>query len=362
MPESRPADIGVLAARVLAMPPGSATSGWSASTDRPARARPPSPRPSPSRSGRAPPSCTWTTSTRAGPASAASGTGWRRRCCDRSPRACRAATSGTTGWRGGSPTGSTSRSPRSWSSRGAGARRVPSTAARSSVVWVEAPAEVRLARGLARDGEADAGELAARGWPRRPRTSPARARASAPTSSWTELCRPAVTGAGCRLRGCPAVGRVRGSGCDADRRRWLAGHVLDVAPRLLGAHCPRHLPDGVVTVRLTEVEAYDGEDDPGSHAFRGRTARNAVMFGPAGPPVRLPAPRPAPLRQRGDRHRRARRRPSCCAPARWSRARDLARERRAPARRRAVRRRPRPRPGAPGRRPRPRPRPRTAPT
>lgn len=63
---------------------------------------------------------------------------------------------------------------------------------------------------------------------------------------------------------------------------WLAGPVLDVAPRLLGAHVSTVLPDGVVTVRLTEVEAYDGENDPGSHAYRGRSARNAVMFGPAG--------------------------------------------------------------------------------
>lgn len=65
-------------------------------------------------------------------------------------------------------------------------------------------------------------------------------------------------------------------------RDWLAAPVLEVAPRLLGATLTTVLPDGVVTVRLTEVEAYDGEADPGSHAFRGRTARNAVMFGPAG--------------------------------------------------------------------------------
>ena len=63
-----------------------------------------------------------------------------------------------------------------------------------------------------------------------------------------------------------------------DLRELLAGPVLDVAPRLLGAEL-RH---GEVTLRLTEVEAYDGANDAGSHAYRGRTPRNAVMFGPPG--------------------------------------------------------------------------------
>lgn len=58
----------------------------------------------------------------------------------------------------------------------------------------------------------------------------------------------------------------------------LAGAPLEVAPLLLGATL-RH---GDVAVRLTEVEAYDGAHDPGSHAHRGRTRRNGVMFGPPG--------------------------------------------------------------------------------
>ncbi|MDX6205103.1 MAG: DNA-3-methyladenine glycosylase [Frankiales bacterium] len=68
--------------------------------------------------------------------------------------------------------------------------------------------------------------------------------------------------------------------------RWPREHyarpVLEVARDLLGQHLVRVTDQGTIVVRLTEVEAYAGSDDPGSHAFRGRTPRNAVMFGPAG--------------------------------------------------------------------------------
>lgn len=62
-------------------------------------------------------------------------------------------------------------------------------------------------------------------------------------------------------------------------REFFARDVLEVARDLLGCR----FTHAGVTVRLTEVEAYSGErGDPGSHAFRGRTPRTEVMFGPAG--------------------------------------------------------------------------------
>ena len=51
-----------------------------------------------------------------------------------------------------------------------------------------------------------------------------------------------------------------------------------VAPELLN----KLLVRGALVARLVEVEAYAGDEDAGSHAFRGETARNRTMFGPGG--------------------------------------------------------------------------------
>lgn len=58
-----------------------------------------------------------------------------------------------------------------------------------------------------------------------------------------------------------------------------------VAPQLLGSVVLSRVGGEIVGIRLTEVEAYGGPadtdyPDPGSHTFRGQTARNAAMFGP----------------------------------------------------------------------------------
>ena len=65
-------------------------------------------------------------------------------------------------------------------------------------------------------------------------------------------------------------------------RAFFARHSVEVAPDLLGCVLEHETADGLVAVELTEVEAYAGRSDPASHAYRGKTRRNAVMFGPPG--------------------------------------------------------------------------------
>jgi DNA-3-methyladenine glycosylase len=65
-------------------------------------------------------------------------------------------------------------------------------------------------------------------------------------------------------------------------RDFFARPSVPVAPELLGCVIEHQTAAGLVAVELTEVEAYAGASDPASHAYRGKTARNAVMFGPPG--------------------------------------------------------------------------------
>ncbi|HDH03573.1 MAG TPA: DNA-3-methyladenine glycosylase [Actinobacteria bacterium] len=62
----------------------------------------------------------------------------------------------------------------------------------------------------------------------------------------------------------------------------LGGSVDAVARRVLGWRLVSTVGGVTVEVMLTEVEAYGGDQDPASHAFRGRTKRNGSMFGPPG--------------------------------------------------------------------------------
>jgi DNA-3-methyladenine glycosylase len=65
-------------------------------------------------------------------------------------------------------------------------------------------------------------------------------------------------------------------------REFFGRPATEVAPDLLGSVLWHASAAGLVAARLVEVEAYRGAIDPAAHSYRGRTARNAVMFGPPG--------------------------------------------------------------------------------
>ena len=65
-------------------------------------------------------------------------------------------------------------------------------------------------------------------------------------------------------------------------RGWFDRPAAVLAVDMLGARLVHASPDGVVGGRIVEVEAYEGPEDLAAHSSRGRTARNATMFGPPG--------------------------------------------------------------------------------
>ena len=69
---------------------------------------------------------------------------------------------------------------------------------------------------------------------------------------------------------------------EIDRASLTTSDPESVARALLGTTVVSEVGDVRVGVRLTEVEAYGGAADPASHAYRGPTPRNELMFGPAG--------------------------------------------------------------------------------
>ncbi len=92
----------------------------------------------------------------------------------------------------------------------------------------------------------------------------------------------AVLAGGAAVRGSLHALIMKGAPLVVLPREMFARDAVEVAPTLLGCVLERETPDGPVAVVLTEVEAYMGAADPASHAYRGRTARNGVMFGPPG--------------------------------------------------------------------------------
>jgi len=75
-----------------------------------------------------------------------------------------------------------------------------------------------------------------------------------------------------------AIGELR----SALSREFYDRDPRRVGRELLGKVLVRRERRRLRTARIVEVEAYLGKDDPAAHSFAGRTARNAVLFGPPG--------------------------------------------------------------------------------
>ena len=65
-------------------------------------------------------------------------------------------------------------------------------------------------------------------------------------------------------------------------RDFYQRHPTDVAPELIGKNLVRRTTQGLCSGVIVETEAYLASDDPASHSYRGRTRKNATMFGRAG--------------------------------------------------------------------------------
>ena len=65
-------------------------------------------------------------------------------------------------------------------------------------------------------------------------------------------------------------------------RSFSNRNTLIVAQELLGKFLVRRIPEGDIVAKIVEVEAYRGNDDPASHAYKGETPRNQLMFGKPG--------------------------------------------------------------------------------
>lgn len=66
-------------------------------------------------------------------------------------------------------------------------------------------------------------------------------------------------------------------------KEYYSQDVLELAPDLLGKLLCHKMPDGrILKQRITETEAYRGEDDTACHAHKGRTPRTETLYQPGG--------------------------------------------------------------------------------